>query len=150
MIKEGYKKYKRRPFKVAQLFRWDVVVTGPTLIDELRKAPDDILSLKEALADALSLEFTLGPSVLHNPYHIPIIRTTLTRNLGAVFPDVREEMADAFNDIIPPGDEWIKRPALHTVMRIIARTSNRIFVGLPLCGYYNIHKMRGPKSSFTP
>lgn len=133
MITEGYKKYKGKPYKVAQLFRWHVIVSGPKLIDELRKAPDDVLSFDEATADSLSVEFTLGPSVLHNPYHIPIIRSTLTRNLGAVFPDVREELADAFNHEIPPGDEWVKVPALKTIMQIVARTSNRIFVGAPLC-----------------
>ena len=29
--------------------------------------------------------------------------------------------------------EWVSLPALDTVMKIVARVSNRVFVGLPLC-----------------
>lgn len=32
--------------------------------------------------------------------------------------------------------EWTKIPALRTVMKIVCRTSNRLFVGLPLCMYF--------------
>lgn len=48
------------------------------------------------------MDYTLGPTIHTNGYHIPIIRTTLTRNLGALFPDVRDELASAFDEIIPP------------------------------------------------
>ena len=50
------------------------------------------------------MEYTLGPEIHHNPYHIGIIRSQLTRNLGALFPDVREEIVASFNDIIPAKD----------------------------------------------
>lgn len=50
------------------------------------------------------MEYTLGPEIHHNPYHIGIIRSQLTRNLGALFPDVREEIIASFNDIIPAKD----------------------------------------------
>ncbi|THH31099.1 hypothetical protein EUX98_g3096 [Antrodiella citrinella] len=133
MLQEGYDKYKGGAFKVPQLFRWEVIVTGPKLIEELRKAGDDELSFDEAVADSLQVDYTLGPAIHHNGYHIPIIRTTLTRNLGALFPDVQDELSAAFNDIIPPSKEWTKVPALATMMEVVCRTSNRIFVGLPLC-----------------
>jgi hypothetical protein len=35
-------------FKVAGLDSWLVVVSGPALVDELRKAPDHILSFEAA------------------------------------------------------------------------------------------------------
>ncbi|KAH8092525.1 cytochrome P450 [Cristinia sonorae] len=133
MVQQGYDKYKGRAFKVPELFRWMIIVTGPQLIEELRKAPDDQLSFDEAVSDSLQVDYTLGPTIHTNGYHIPIIRTTLTRNLGALFPDVRDELATAFTDIIPPTDEWTKVPALSTIMKVVCRTTNRIFVGLPLC-----------------
>ncbi|TCD68632.1 hypothetical protein EIP91_010287 [Steccherinum ochraceum] len=133
MMQEGYDKYKGGAFKVPELFRWLVVVTGPQLIEELRKAGDDELSFDEAVAESLQVDYTLGPTIHSNGYHIPIIRTTLTRNLGALFPDVRDELASAFTEIIPPTNEWTKVPALATMMKVVCRTSNRIFVGAPLC-----------------
>jgi hypothetical protein len=29
--------------------------------------------------------------------------------------------------------EWVKVPFLQTIQRVICRTTNRIFVGVPLC-----------------
>lgn len=46
---------------------------------------------------------------------------------------MREELQAAFEDAIPPSDDWVKVPALDTIRQVVCRTSNRIFVGLPLC-----------------
>lgn len=35
-------------------------------------------------------------------YHVAIIRSQLTRNLGALFPDVHDEIIHSFADLIPP------------------------------------------------
>ena len=45
---------------------------------------------------------TLGKRVVKNHYHLSVIRNELTRNIGNVFPDLREEIVLAFNDKIPP------------------------------------------------
>jgi cytochrome P450 len=59
----------------------------------------------------------------------------LTRALAVRFPDIKDEIVVAFNDIIPLNEvtEWTSYHAMSTVMQIVARTSNRLFVGLPLC-----------------
>ena len=47
------------------------------------------------------MKFTLGPTIKTVPYHIPIIRSQLTRNLTALLPVVYEELVDAFDQVIP-------------------------------------------------
>ncbi|CAL1702998.1 unnamed protein product [Somion occarium] len=141
MIQEGYDKYKGRAFKIPEVFRWMVIVTGPKLIEELRKAPDDTLSFEEATRESLQVDYTLGPAIHHNGYHIGIVRSNLTRNLAALFPDVRDEIVAAFTEAIPLSDDWISVPALETVMQIVCRTSNRIFVGLPKCRDLDYRKL---------
>ena len=42
-------------------------------------------------------DFTLGSNVTTVPYHIPIIRSQLTRNLRALVLVVYEEVVGAFN-----------------------------------------------------
>ncbi|KAF8209549.1 hypothetical protein K438DRAFT_1572538, partial [Mycena galopus ATCC 62051] len=67
----------------------------------------------------------IGRPIVENPYHQHIIRTNLTRNLHARFPEVRDEIACAFEEVLQlqgSGEEMI-----------VARVSNRLFVGLPLC-----------------
>ncbi|KAF9237108.1 hypothetical protein BU15DRAFT_63481 [Melanogaster broomeanus] len=51
--------------------------------------------------------------------------------------EINDELVTAFEETLDlKGDEWKSVPALHTVQKVICRTSNRIFVGLPL--YLNI------------
>ncbi|KAA1468096.1 cytochrome P450 [Dentipellis sp. KUC8613] len=134
MMQEGYDKYKGGLFKMARLDDWVVVATGVEQVDDIRKAPDDVLSFSEAVSRSLQVDYTLGNAVNNNPYHISIIRSQLTRNLASIFPDVREELVAAFDDAIPAKEHgWVTMPATETIMEIVCRTSNRIFVGAPLC-----------------
>ncbi|KIJ04805.1 hypothetical protein PAXINDRAFT_49709, partial [Paxillus involutus ATCC 200175] len=48
VVREGYEKHKGAPFKVARLYRWLVVVSGPQFVEDVRKASDDELSFAEA------------------------------------------------------------------------------------------------------
>jgi len=83
---------------------------------------------------ALKFQYTLGPNVHRNPYHIQVIRLQLTRNLGALYPILRDEIVTAFEEILDlKENEWKSVPALDVIRKVISRTSNRAFVGLPLC-----------------
>ena len=53
-IKSRCSQYKSAPFKVADRYRWIVVLGGRQHIEELRKAPDDALSFPEAANDVCS------------------------------------------------------------------------------------------------
>lgn len=95
----------------------------------------------------------MAPEVHHNPYHLSIVRSQLTRNLGALYPEIRDEIITAFDDVLDlEGNgkhlvpismpysqmygipiEWKNVPALSSVEKVVCRTSNRVFVGLPLC-----------------
>ncbi|EGN97958.1 hypothetical protein SERLA73DRAFT_182766 [Serpula lacrymans var. lacrymans S7.3] len=134
MMQEGYDKYKGGLFKIPLMDRWMVIATGSQLIDEMRKVADDELSLQEAVDDILQVEYTFGLEAQRNPYHIPVIRTQLTRNMPALFADMQDEIVHACNDIIPlDGNEWVNVPAYSSMLNITCRTSNRLIVGLPLC-----------------
>jgi hypothetical protein len=78
------------------------------------------------------------------------MRSKLTRDVATTFKEIREEFVMAMDDLIPtreqgtwksPGRksygsqhaEWVKVPILETFQRVICRSTNRIFVGVPLC-----------------
>jgi hypothetical protein len=46
------------------------------------------------------VEHTMGQEIYHNPYHIPIVRSQLTRNLGALCLEIRDEIITAFDDVL--------------------------------------------------
>jgi hypothetical protein len=99
-----------------------VVVSGPELIDDVRKAPDNVLSIREPINDVrkpnimlssysrelcqlVQLDYTLDLLNKDDFYHVDIIRSKLTRNITATFKDVREEFIHALGDLIPTGED---------------------------------------------
>ncbi|KAJ3489333.1 hypothetical protein NLI96_g2200 [Meripilus lineatus] len=133
MLQAGYDKYRDSAFRIPLLLRWEVIIAGPKLVEEFWEMGDDELSFKDALSEQLQTLHTIGPDVHHNDYHIQIIRSQLTRNLSALFPDIRDEISTAFSELIPPSQDWTTIVALPTLIQIVCRTSNRIFIGLPTC-----------------
>ncbi|KAF9468818.1 cytochrome P450 [Collybia nuda] len=133
LIQEGYEKYPGTAFKVPMLFKWLIVINGPKMLDDIRRAGPDEVNARKALAEIVSSKYTMGPEIQEDYYHVAAVRSPLTKNLATRFADVQDEIACAFDDFIPRTEEWTKVPALSTAMHIISRTSNRLFVGLPLC-----------------
>lgn len=101
------------------------------------------------------MKYTVGREVFHNPYHAAVVRLQLTRNLGPLYSEMRDEVVTAFDQVLDlrgngeqqvttalvhitdarEDAEWKSVPALNAMQQIICRTSNRLFVGLPLCMY---------------
>ncbi|KAF9231271.1 cytochrome P450 [Melanogaster broomeanus] len=134
VVHEGYEKHKGAPFKVATLYRWVVVVSGRRYVEEIIKSRDDDLSAHEASNDSFKMEHTMGYEVYHNPYHNSVLRSDLARNLASLYPDIRDEVVTALEEILDlKNNEWKSVPAAQTIENVISRTTNRIFVGLPLC-----------------
>ncbi|KAI9511490.1 cytochrome P450 [Russula earlei] len=134
MLKEGYQKTRPGLFKIANFRRWMVLAAGPELIDDIRKAPDNVLSMNEPMTELLEPKYTLDLLNMDDIYHHVVIRSNLTRNIAVIFKDVREELVKTLDEWIPTSeDKWVKVPIKETLQRVICCVTNRIFVGLPLC-----------------
>ncbi|KAF9235152.1 cytochrome P450 [Melanogaster broomeanus] len=134
VIQEGYEKHKAAPFKVANLHHWVVIVSGHQSLEDICKSHDDELSMLEGTEDILNVRYSVGPEIFRNPYHIPIIHSKLTRNIGTLYPDIRDEVVTAFEEILDlKCNDWKSVPAFDTVRGVVCRTANRVLVGLPLC-----------------
>ncbi|KAI5993498.1 cytochrome P450 [Pisolithus albus] len=133
ILQEGYVKYKGAPFKIATLNRW-VVVVGRQNLEDIKKATDDELSLVEAVNDTIKIDYLIGPAISADPYHIPLARIRLSRKLGLYYPDMKDEVYNAFEEVLGLKDNaWKSVVAVETIRQIVCRASNRVIVGLPLC-----------------
>ncbi|KXN83234.1 Ent-kaurene oxidase [Leucoagaricus sp. SymC.cos] len=132
LLEEGYTRYPDQPFKIAAMSKWVVVLSGKQSINDIRRAPDETLSLVEAIGETIQTKFTFGPVDMH-PHHEVTIRTGVTRNIVAKFGEIRDEITESFNEYLPLTEEWLTVPVYETIMHIICRTINRFFVGAPLC-----------------
>ncbi|KAH9477542.1 Cytochrome P450 monooxygenase 103 [Psilocybe cubensis] len=84
--------------------RWIVVVSGPQMLDDIRRATDDQLSFREAIAEVVQTDYMIGPQIRRDPYHVNSVRMQLTRNLGVRFDDIKDEIFAAFKDLISTAD----------------------------------------------
>ncbi|KAF8994662.1 cytochrome P450 [Cyathus striatus] len=132
VVNEGVDRFNGAPFKIPMLDRWIVIFYGEKYANEFKKAPDDALSITMAINETLQVPYTMGSEVVTNPYHLPLIRVQLTRNLDNIFPELHEEVVDSFNDILPPTHQWKAFQPMNTFVDVVCRITNRTFVGLPL------------------
>ncbi|KAF8697278.1 hypothetical protein AX14_001385 [Amanita brunnescens Koide BX004] len=125
--------YRGSVFKIPTMTNWTILVSDPDKVEEIRRAPDDLLSARDASTETFDLGLPFSsPKMADDLAHL--VRSPLTRNIELRFPDVRDEIITAFSDHIPvKSDEWIKITAYPTIMDIVCRASNRMLVGLPLC-----------------
>ena len=94
-----------------------------------------MLNTKEVHSDALEADYTmLNPEIVRHPVHEDVIRKDLTRQLGSLTTEIMEELGSGFDQYWGFDTEnWKEACVFENMMRIIARTSNRVIVGLPLC-----------------
>ncbi|KAI0947286.1 hypothetical protein AcV7_009746 [Taiwanofungus camphoratus] len=131
MLQEGYEKYRKSAFRVPLWNQWAVVVSGSRMNEELRKLPEEQMSFLAAADEFMQLKYTIAP---RHPVHVKTMRENLTRNMATLLPDLIDEIRAAVQDMIPThGAEWVSVTGLPMMTRLIARVSNRAFVGLPTC-----------------
>jgi hypothetical protein len=44
----------------------------------------------------------MGENTIIDPYHIPLVRNELTKNIRTILPDVHDELEHCFSEILPP------------------------------------------------
>ncbi|KAH9897773.1 cytochrome P450 [Cubamyces lactineus] len=134
LLREGYKKYYGSVFKVAMSDQWLYVVSGPSLVEEIRSWRDDELSLSEVFSQSLQLELVMGSKAAKHQYHVDLVKNELTHNIKVILPDVIDELTLAVPEhILTKGSEWTKVHVLTAMQKVVARASSRVFVGLPAC-----------------
>ncbi|KAI0287733.1 cytochrome P450 [Russula brevipes] len=133
MLREGYEKTRPGLFKIANFRGWMVLPAGPELIEDVKKAPDTVLSFAKEAEEFIEADYTLGLLNAKDPYYMDVLRSRLTRNSAATFKEVHEELVKALGDRVPTHeDEWVKVPILKVAQQVICCAVNRIFVGV-LC-----------------
>lgn len=104
-------------------------------IEWLISQPDSLVSNLDAIKEALLPDYTLlRPEIVHNPTHHETVKGPLTRNLAGLVPDILDEVAMTFDALLGQDTAAYKEIVVFdTVIKVVARASNRVFVGAPLC-----------------
>ena len=74
------------------------------------------------------------PYLLERPFHEDVVHRSLARKLPLLIPDIQDEVAHAMDDVFGLDTvDWKDICVFEAMMDVVARISNRMFVGLPLC-----------------
>lgn len=117
------------------------ITTGPEVIlpmsqmEWLLKQKETVLDQNEVNRSFLQADYTmLHPKVVTDTVHEDVIRKELTKMLGDYTADVIDEIDYAFRkNWGVDTKEWTEITSYYSMLDIIARISNRVIVGFPLC-----------------
>ncbi|PSN58628.1 cytochrome P450 monooxygenase-like protein [Corynespora cassiicola Philippines] len=128
---DGYERFKHCVYRMATSDGEENVVVPTSLLPELRKLPDDVLSFPKAIAQTMETKYTKMVTDSHLVVHS--VRSDLTPALGRLNPIVRQEVDACVEKYLPECTGWTEVTISKTIVDIVAQVSGRVFVGPELC-----------------
>ena len=107
----------------------------PEYIKWVTEQPENILTAHKPLREMVGIPY-LVPTMdaKHDMYIMDVIRKDVTRSLGTLQPDIIRDMRESVDRLFGTDTEkWREVPLYGTVQSILFKSSNRMFVGEPLC-----------------
>ncbi|CZR56230.1 related to cycloheximide-inducible protein CIP70 (cytochrome P450 family) [Phialocephala subalpina] len=137
LVLEGYHKYSKKntPFVLPNITTGPEVILPMSQMEWLLSQPDNVISQNEVNRAFLQADHTmLHPKVIPDHVHDDVIKKELTKLLGDYMGDVQEEIDFAFRrEWGVDTKEWKEVGAYESMLNVVARVSNRVLVGFPLC-----------------
>ncbi|KAF5326362.1 hypothetical protein D9611_001063 [Ephemerocybe angulata] len=114
---------------------WLVLGTGHQFVEDLRRASTEQLSFFHAAGYILGAPWLNGnrDADTSKPHHFDAVRVSLTRSFPSRFEDIRDEIEASVSDSFGLTQDWNEIVLFKALVSVVTRTSNRLFVGLPLC-----------------
>ncbi|PSN59700.1 cytochrome P450 [Corynespora cassiicola Philippines] len=136
LIEDIYNKHKHdpRPYLLPGLLG-DEVVLPTSWIPWLASKPESILSGKWSRIQRMNFDTTfMHAEIVTNPIQETVIRHDIIANLDKLAPEMAEEISVVVDELWGCDTENYKTVSLeHTIFRIVARASGRIFAGKEVC-----------------
>ena len=82
---------------------WLIVVNDEQMIEEMRKAPADVLSFSETTVDSIQTEVVFGKHAHASEFQVGVVRSPLTRAFPSRFADIADEIVQSCNYYLPDG-----------------------------------------------
>ena len=111
----------------------DMVILPGSAVEEIRVLPRDVANPTVAHAHNLLGNFTKMDLILRSDLHFRMIQSKITPNLGSLTAPMEEEVRWAMKHLPDSKSQWTIIKPYHTMLELVASTSARVFVGLPLC-----------------
>lgn len=142
LFAESYTSFSLKE-KIAVVPTWTKgpqVIIPPTMIPWLAQQPSHVFNAKDCTFENMQFKYTVEhPEITHNDMLDLMIKRELTRTIGTLNDEISAEFSDCLEEMFggPTVDgsagEWREVGVWDSMIRAVARTANRIFVGPELC-----------------
>ena len=111
-----------------------IIVLPPSLVPWIISQKDDTVSFQAAVTDVMTFNITsLDERISTDPTHTMVVSGPLTRSLSLTPAPVMEEVMLAVDEFWGAPTTFTDMKLFDTLLKVVSRTSNRIFVGSDLC-----------------
>lgn len=133
-ILKGYKKYSKagRHF-LLRTPKQVYLMISPTMLDEIRKAPETHLSQPAQAEIIFQVKHTLHPALSKDLYHFNVVRKKLTHALPSIITNLVDETLYALDVAVGTPLDWVELQMYPVASNLITRVANRMLVGSELC-----------------
>ncbi|KAF5024477.1 hypothetical protein F66182_3417 [Fusarium sp. NRRL 66182] len=127
----GYQKFKDGVFRITTSRTSPILVISPSFLPELKKLPDTVLSMDAAVDETIEAKYTKVETSV--PIIAHTIKAELTPSLSRLTPTIAKEISQVLGLSIPSTEDWAEVNIHHSLLRIVAMVSGRLFIGPELC-----------------
>lgn len=139
---EGYTKYSKalgQPYALPTTWTGKAMVVVPPsqmhqLLTRPDKEPDSDITNMPGLLQTVQMPFVISDSEIYrNTIHFNVVRKKMTKkDMNFFAPITEEEIGLAYTDIWGTSKEWKTINGWDACGQVVARTAQRILIGLPL------------------
>ncbi|KAI1366518.1 cytochrome P450 [Xylaria arbuscula] len=131
LIKDSYCKFRDSVYQIRSTEGTRTIIP-PTLVGELKGLPEDTLSAKTAVSEAMLSEYTHLSADAHSDILTLLLKTKATHNLQRMVSTLKEELQFILESEFPACEDWTPFRIQPFMIRAVSRLSGRAFVGAAL------------------
>ncbi|KAI2622158.1 ent-kaurene oxidase [Hypomontagnella submonticulosa] len=128
LVKDSYSKFRDCIYQIKTTEGVRTIIPA-SLVGELKGLPEDTLSARTAVREAMLSEYTSLCAGAHTDTLSLLLKCKMTGQLARMTPQLKEELEYILATEFPECQEWTPFKIQPFMVRTVARLSGRIFVG---------------------
>ncbi|KAI0881093.1 ent-kaurene oxidase [Annulohypoxylon maeteangense] len=128
LVKDSYSKFRDAVYQIKTTEGVRTIIPA-SLVGELKGLPEDTLSARTAVKEAMLSEYTKLCAGQHADTLSLLLKCKMTGQLARMTPQLKEELEYIIATEFPECEEWTPFKIQPFMIRTVSRLSGRIFVG---------------------
>ncbi|KAI1103090.1 ent-kaurene oxidase [Jackrogersella minutella] len=128
LVKDSYSKFRDTIYQIKTTEGVRTIIPV-SLVGELKGLPEDTLSARTAVREAMLSEYTKLCAGQHTDTLSLLLKCKMTGQLARMTPQLKEELEYIIATEFPECEEWTPFKIQPFMIRTVARLSGRVFVG---------------------